>query len=98
MKRVRKLCFYIGAGLVLMAGAAEPGIHVENIRTRRKAESLLSAVRQLRAGESTFSSTQSILTEFGAERLPVSPVSGGLPPEGRNAILIAHFLLCKLEL
>jgi hypothetical protein len=98
MKRVRQLCFYIGAGLVLMAALAALGIHVENIRTRRKAESLLSAVRQLRAGESTFSSTQSILTEFGAERLAVSPVSGGLPPESRYAIFIANSLLCKLEL
>jgi hypothetical protein len=54
MKRVRQLCFYVGVGLLLTAALAARGIHVENIRTRWKAESVLSAVRQLRVGESTF--------------------------------------------
>lgn len=97
MKRVRQLCFYIGAGLLLTAALAALGIHVENIRTRRKAESLLSAVRQLRVGESTFSSTQNILTDFGAKRWAFSPISG-LPPERRYGIFVGNSLLCKLEL
>lgn len=98
MKRVRQLCFYIGAGLLLAALLAALGIHVENIRTRRKAEALLAAVRQLRVGESTFSNTQSMLTEFGAGRWVVSPVSGGGAPESRYGIFIANSWLCKLEL
>jgi hypothetical protein len=82
MKRVRQLCFYVGVGPLLTAALAALGIHVENIRTRRKAESVLSAVRQWRVGESTFSSTENILSEFGARRWALSPrfrVASGEP-------------------
>ncbi len=93
MKRVRQLCFYVGVGLLLTAALAALGIHVENIRTRRKAESVLSAVHQLRVAESTFSSTQNILTEFGAKRWALSPAFG-LPPESRYGIFVGNSLLC----
>jgi hypothetical protein len=97
MRRLRQVCFYIVVGLFLTAILAALGIHVENIRTRRKAEALLGAVRQLRVGESTFSSTQNTLTDFGARKWALSPVSGS-PPEQRYGIFVADSWLCKQEL
>src|ERR1700722_4419308 len=45
----------------------------------------------------TLSSTQNILTDFGARKWALSPVSGS-PPEQRYGIFVADSWLCKMEL
>lgn len=97
MKRLKRVLLYLAAALLLMTALAELGIYAENVKTRRKAEALLSAIRPLRVGESTFSNMQNILIDFGARRVALSPVSGS-PPEQLYQILAAHFWLYKLEL
>lgn len=97
MKRINHLCLCIAASLLLTAALVLLGLHVENTRTRRRADSLLDAVRQLRVGESTLANTQNLLTDFGASKWVLSPVPGS-PPKQRYGILIANIALCKLEL
>lgn|SRR5208283_1885076 len=88
MKRLGHLLFYIVAGLLLATALVELGIYIGNVRTRHKAEALLSAIRQLRVGESTLSTTENIRMEFRAMKLDVSPVSGS-PTEQRFQILVS---------
>jgi hypothetical protein len=73
MKRLRHVLFYIAAGLLLAAALVAIGIHIASVRNRRKAEALLSAIRQLRVGESTLSTTQKLRIDFGARRAVSSP-------------------------
>jgi hypothetical protein len=96
MKRLRPGLYYLGATFLLMAALAELSIYVENVRTRQRAAALLSATRELRLGESTFSTTQNIRIDFGAIREVVAPVSG-VPVEQRYQILVSTFYLNNLK-
>jgi hypothetical protein len=97
MKWLRRTFFYTGTGFLLMSVLTELGIYAENVRIRRKAETLLSTVRRLRVGEATLSSTASIRTDFGARKLIVAPVSGS-PPEQRYQIIVSDFSLNNSKL
>lgn len=80
MKTLRAAIVWVAAGLFLMSLILELSVHVANARTRQKSEALLKAIRQLRPGESTLSSTEKLPAEFGAMRFNPSPVVGS-PPE-----------------
>ncbi|MGO9518852.1 MAG: hypothetical protein ACLPND_17600 [Candidatus Korobacteraceae bacterium] len=88
MKRLRQVS-YVGAGIFLTAALVALDIYIGNIRTRRNAEELLMAIRQLRVGESTLSTTENIRMKFRAIKLNVSPVSGS-PAEQRFQILVSN--------
>jgi len=76
MKTLRVGFVWVAAVLFLMALILEVSIYVANTRTRQKSEALLTAIRQLRVGESTLSSTEKLLVEFGAVSSPTSPLPG----------------------
>ena len=97
MKRLRRFSSYTVVGFLIALALAELGGYVGNVLTRRKAEILLGAVRQLRVGESTLSTTENIRTEFGARRLNVSPVVGSAP-EQRFQIFLGNYSLNNLKL
>ena len=97
MKRLGRVSCYTIAGLLVVAALAEIGIYLDNVRTRREAEALVNAIRQLRVGDSTLSSTESLRTDFRARKLAVSSVSGSLPQQ-RYEIIVANVSLYKLKL
>jgi hypothetical protein len=81
MKWLRHVLFYIAAGVVLAATLAEIGMFIANVRTRRKAETLLFAIRQLRLGESTLSSTQKLRIDYGASINDNAAITGSAPEQ-----------------
>jgi hypothetical protein len=97
MKRSLKILLYIGSGFLLMVLLVEFTFYIENVRVRRRGEELLSAIRHLQVGESTLSTTETLRTQFGAQKLVVSRTSG-LPPEQRYQILLSNYLLNNLRL
>jgi hypothetical protein len=91
MKRLRHVLFYIAGGLLLAAALAALGIHIASVRNRLKAEALLSAIRLLRVGESTLSTTQKLRIDFGARRAVSSPA------EQSYQIIASNFSLENLK-
>lgn len=68
MKANARMFLLIGAMLALIL-VAQLTLFVANLKTRRKAESLLASLRTLEVGTSTFDDVQPILVAFNAEKM-----------------------------
>jgi hypothetical protein len=69
MKANARMFLLIGAMLTLIL-VAQLTLFVANLKTRRKAESLLASLRTLKVGTSTLDDAQPILVAFNAAKMP----------------------------